>query len=252
MGRNSSQASSPDTASAEEKSSDPSPNIEAATRSNADNDGGEDESEAARLERLGRQRPEGLTRWQEIGFVFSVVMSQALSEIFINGFTILIPFAVKDLDIPPQSVTWPTSAFTVVVSGFMLPFGRLADIYGGFPVYIAGIAWLTIMALVISFSQNEIMLDFCRALQGLGPAAYLPAGMTLLGNWYRPGPRKNVIFSIYGSMAPLGFYIGMFFSGLMGQYSTWNAFFWVGTGIGSLTTVVAYCKCHWSYAWIHR
>ena len=41
----------------------------------------EGESERARIERLGRQRPEQLgSLWKEAGFVFSVVMSQALNE----------------------------------------------------------------------------------------------------------------------------------------------------------------------------
>ena len=202
----------------------------------------EGESERAALERLGRQRPEHLTAWQEIGFVFSIVMSQALNEVFISSFTILIPTVVQDLDIPAPAVIWPTNAFTIAVAACLIPFGRLADIHGGFWIYVGGLAWLTIMALVISFSPNEIMLDVCRALQGLGPAAYLPAGLTLLGNMYRPGPRKNIIFSIYGSMAPLGFYVGMFFAGLVGQYSNWPTFFWIWTGLSALTTVVAYCE----------
>ena len=202
----------------------------------------EGESERATLERLGRQRPENLSKWQEIGFVFSIVMSLALNEVFISSFTILIPNVVKDLDIPAPAVIWPTNAFTIVVAACLLPFGRLADIYGAFWMYVGGLTWLTILALVISFSPNETMLDVCRALQGLGPAAYLPAGLTLLGNMYRPGPRKNIIFSIYGSMAPLGFYVGIFFAGIVGQYSNWPTFFWIWTGLSALTTVVAYCK----------
>ena len=208
----------------------------------------EGESERAILERLGRQRPEQLTMWYEIGFVFSVIMSQALNEIFLSGFTILLPPLVEDLNIPPQSVTWPTNAYTIVIAAFLIPFGRVADMYGGFWVYTGGMAWVTIMALVISFAQNGMMLDICRALQGLGPAAYLPAGLTLLGNMYRPGPRKNIVFSLYGSVAALGFYVGMVFAGLIGQYSNWPAFFWIGTGISLLTTIVSYCKYHSTHA----
>jgi hypothetical protein len=36
---------------------------------------------------------------------------------------------------------------------------------------------------------------------------------------FRPGPRKNIIFSIYGAMAPLGFFIGILFGGIAGQYA---------------------------------
>lgn len=201
----------------------------------------EEESEQARIERLGRERPERLdSLWTEIGFCFSVVMSQLLTEYFVSGFTVLIPIVVEELNIPSVSTTWPASAFSLVVSSFLLPFGRLADIYGGFPVYLAGCAWTCVWSLVAGFAQNELMLDFCRALQGLGPAAYLPASLTLLGSMYRPGPRKNLVFSIYGAMAPLGFYIGIFFAGVSGQYAGWRWYFWIGAILTAMTAAIAY------------
>jgi len=79
--------------------------------------------------------------------------------------------------------------------------------YGGYPVFVAGFVWLTIWSLVAGFSTNEVMLNFCRALQGLGPGAFLPASVMILGSIYRPGPRKNLIFSIYGACAPMGFFV---------------------------------------------
>jgi MFS family permease len=201
----------------------------------------EGETEAARLERLGRQRPEKLTSlWREFGFVFSIAMSQVWTEYFVSGFIVLLPVVVDELDIPSASSTWPTSALSLVVSSFLLPFGRIADIYGGFPVYIAGCIWYCIWSLIAGFSTNELMLDFCRALQGLGPAAYLPASLTLLGSMYRPGPRKNLVFSIYGAMAALGFYVGIFFAGLTGQYIGWRWYFWIGSILVFVTTVIAY------------
>jgi MFS family permease len=201
----------------------------------------EGESEKARIERLGRQRPEKFgSAWQEIGFIFSVTMSQLLTEYFVSGFVVLVPTVTQALDIPATSATWPASAFSLVVSSFLIPFGRLADIYGGFPVYLAGIAWTALWALIGGFSQNELMLDFCRAIQGLGPAAYLPASLNLLGSVYRPGPRKNICFSVYGSMAPLGFFIGIFFAGVAGEYAGWRWYFFIGAILTFMTAIVAY------------
>lgn len=109
----------------------------------------EGESEAARIERLGRQRPEKFRSiWIEIAFVFSITVSQLLNEYFVSGFTILIPTVTSALDISPSATTWPASAFSLVVSAFLLPFGRVADIYGGYPVYVAGITWFAVLSLV--------------------------------------------------------------------------------------------------------
>lgn len=154
------------------------------------------DSEKARIKRLGRQRPPQLASlWQEIGFVFSITISQLLSEYFVSGFTILLPTIANALDIAASSQTWPASVFSLVIASFLLPFGRLGDIYGGYPVYIGGCAWYCVWSLIAGFSKGEVMLNICRAIQGLGPAAYLPAGLQLLGSMYRPGPRKNLIFA---------------------------------------------------------
>lgn len=121
--------------------------------------------------------------------------------------------------------------------------GRFADMYGGKSMYVLGMAWLTIWSLIGGFSQNELMLDFCRALQGLGPAAFLPSGMSLLGSLYRPGPRKNVVFCCYGACAAAGFFIGILFAGTAAQAkgADWRLYFWVGTALTFITAVSAFC-----------
>ena len=112
--------------------------------------------------------------------------------------------------------------------------------YGGYVVYMSGLAWFIIWSLIPGFSRTELMLDFCRALQGLGSAAFLPSGVMLIGSMYRPGPRKNLLFSMYGAAAPLGFFIGVFFAGLVGQFSRFGWYFWIGTLLSFSTLVPAY------------
>ncbi|KAH6715453.1 MFS multidrug transporter-like protein [Leptodontidium sp. MPI-SDFR-AT-0119] len=200
-----------------------------------------EESTEARLERLGRQRPEVFDSiWAEIGFIFSISMSQVLTEYFVSGFTVILPTLVQDLNIASASATWPASAFSLVVASLLLIFGRLADMYGGYPVYVAGFAWLTLWSLIAGFSTNDVMMNFCRALQGLGPAAYLPSSVMILGSIYRPGPRKNLVFSIYGACAAFGFFVGIFFAGVTAEYATWGWYFWIGTILGAITTVTSY------------
>jgi MFS family permease len=72
------------------------------------------------------------------------------------------------------------------------------------------------------------MLIICRALQGLGPAAFLPSGVMLLGSTYRPGPRKNLVFSLYGALSPVGFFAGIFSGGICTEYLSWKWYFWIG------------------------
>lgn len=83
------------------------------------------------------------------------------------------------------------------------------------------------------------MLTFCRALQGFGPAAFLPSGIMLLGSIYRPGPRKNLVFCLYGTFSPIGFFSGIFIGGLSGDRICWSWYFWTAAIVLALISLVA-------------
>ena len=216
------------------ESTEPSPDRDSSPESELE------ESLDARIHRLGRERPPTFkTVWTEIAFVFSICMSQILTEFFVSGFTVILPTLVRELDIPLSQQVWPATAFSLVIASTLLVFGRLGDMWGGYPVYLWGLAWLLTWSLIAGFSMNPLMLDLIRALQGFGAAAYLPTGVMLMGTVYRPGPRKNVVFAIYGTCAVLGFYIGIFIAGLVAQYLHWGWYFWIGTILSALTLTLA-------------
>ncbi|KAI8685286.1 MFS domain-containing protein [Fusarium keratoplasticum] len=202
-----------------------------------------DESLQTRIERLGRERPPIFTtRWSEIIFVFSISMSQFLTEYFVSGFTVILPTLIRELDIPQAASVWPATAFSLVIASTLLVFGRLGDMWGGYPVFMWGLAWLLTWSIIAGFSINPLMLDFCRALQGLGAAAFLPTGVMLMGSLYRPGPRKNLVFAVYGTSAVFGFFGGILMAGIVGQFTRWGFYFWIGailTAITLLTSVLS-------------
>lgn len=230
------------------------------------------ESEHARVERLGRERPPSFGSWySEYTLCFSVVMSQILAvcnpsylpeswttkeivlisgfqEYYISGFNVLLPTMITELDIPPSSTIWPSTALSLVVASTLLIFGRLADMFGAFALYVVGVLWLAISSIGAGFSQTWLMLVIFRALQGFALAAFLPSGVMVLGRIYRPGPRKNVVFSIYGACAVLGFYAGIFFSGLCGQFLGWRWYFYIGAMLSAVTTVSSYFTIPVDYA----
>jgi MFS family permease len=156
---------------------------------------------AADIERLGRERPAVFTSiWMELGFCTALLGSMFVAEYLISGFNILLPSLTLALDIPKQAETWPASVFSLVTGAFLLPAGRLADRYGGYIVFSSGLIWLLVWTVVAGCSQNYIMLIFCRALQGFGPAAFLPSGIMLLGSIVSFRPNPNDLKGIHANM----------------------------------------------------
>lgn len=203
-------------------------------------------SDSSELDKLGRARPEVFSsRWTELGFCVSILGSMMISEFLISGFNVVLPVLLEQTGIDASQKTWPSSIFSLVTGALLLPFGRLTDMYGCFPVYFGGLAWLLVSTVVLGFAQDLPLLLAARALQGVGAAAYLPAGMTLLGTTYRPGPRKNTIFSLYGGCAPFGFFTGIVVAGLCGEYTRWSWYAWIAAVLLlALCVLTAFCVPH--------
>lgn len=149
-------------------------------------------------------------------------------DYFISGFNTVLPSLSVDLSIPPDNRTWPSSVLSLVAAALLLPIGRLADMYGSYLVFNAGYAWFALWALAGGFASDSVTLIVCRAMQGLGAACLLPCGIALLGQVYRPGPRKNFVFAMYGAVCPIGFFLGLFVGGLSDQVLSWRWYFWLG------------------------
>ncbi|CEJ61892.1 hypothetical protein PMG11_10408 [Penicillium brasilianum] len=201
------------------------------------------------LENLGKERPHSFSGlWPELAFCFSIVMSQILAEFYISGSSVLLPTLVEELDIPAASTIWPTTALSLAITSTLLIFGRLIDMYGGYIIYNAGAIWLIFSSILCGVSQTWLMLVVCRALQGLALGALLPSGIMILGSTYRPGPRKNLVFSIYGACAALGFFAGFFVSGICGQYLSWRWYFFIGAILSAMMTASSLFYINCDYA----
>lgn len=165
-----------------------------------------------------------------------------------SGVNVILPKLIEEFNIPLAATVWPASALSLAVASTLMVFGRLSDMFGGYLVYVCGFLWTTIWSLICGFSQNMFMLIFCRALQGIGLAAFLPSGVMLLATVYRPGPRKNLVFSLYGACAVIGFFGGIFFAGICGEYLKWHWYFYVDAILCAVTTVSAYFSVPSDYA----
>ncbi|KAL6400250.1 putative drug resistance protein [Ilyonectria robusta] len=181
------------------------------------------------IEILGRQRPAVFSSWLvESGFVLAVVGSLMMSEYTISGFNIALPALAETLDMPESARTWPAAVPNLTTAALLLPFARLSERYGGRVVFLAGHMWLMAWSLVCGFSQNPTMLIVCRAMQGIGSSAFLPASLAVMGQIYRPGPRKNLVFSAYGAFGCIGFFFGVVMGAVAAESLGWRWYFWMG------------------------
>ncbi|KAH8659014.1 major facilitator superfamily domain-containing protein [Ilyonectria robusta] len=162
-----------------------------------------------------------------------------MTEHLVGGFHIILPELGVELDIPPAARIWLASVFSLVTGSLLLPAGRLSGMYGSYVTFNFGLIWFSIWCLIAGFSKNYILLIVCRTLAGIGSSVFLVGGLMLLGKIYRPGPRKNLIFAMYGAITPIGFFAGIFFGGISLQSLSWRWYFWLGSIILASVAVTA-------------
>ncbi|TKA33607.1 hypothetical protein B0A50_00443 [Salinomyces thailandicus] len=169
-------------------------------------------------------------------------MTQFLAEYLISGFALELPrlFSNK-VSVGPTSLGtfWPASLLTLVLSATLLIFARVSDLYGGYPSFMFGAAWLTIWTIIPAFCTSEIMIDVSRAMEGLALAAFMPSTFAMVATVYEDGPRKNFVIGLYSGCAPIGFFAGFLVAGALPDDKTYY-FFWIAAVLSFVTLIGAY------------
>jgi len=84
----------------------------------------------------------------------------------------------------PGQLSWFLAAYSMTVGTFILPAGRLGDLYGHKKFFVLGSVWFGVWSVIAGlsvFSGARVFFDFCRAMQGIGPAFMLPNAVAILG-----------------------------------------------------------------------
>lgn len=114
----------------------------------------------------------------------------------------------------PGDLSWLIAGYSLTVGTFILVGGRLGDLFGHKKLLIIGFSWYALWTLIAGLSaySNHVLFVFARVLQGIGPSMTLPCGLAMLGVTYAPGPRKDMVFAIFGATAPAGSILGSVFA----------------------------------------
>ncbi|EME46609.1 hypothetical protein DOTSEDRAFT_87128 [Dothistroma septosporum NZE10] len=181
-----------------------------------------------------------LSKARTISLVIVLTGAAFLNTLSVQACVIILPTIGTALNIPSARLQWVVSAYSLTFGCFLLLWGRLADVYGKRMIFIYGSAWFCIVTLVCPFIPNEIGFEIFRGLQGLGAAANVPTAIGILGVTFQPGKAKNYAFAMYSAGAPMGSVIGNMLGGVVGQYATWKAVFWVLAGLAAVITIAGH------------
>jgi EmrB/QacA subfamily drug resistance transporter len=143
----------------------------------------------------------------------------------------VLPVIARALQADVAAVEWVVAIYLLVVSGMVLIFGRLADIWGQRRVYLAGFGLFILGSLVCALAPVIGVLIAARAVQGLGAAMLTSSSPALLTNAF-PDSQRGRVLGLQATAVYVGLAIGPSLGGGLAQALGWGAVFFVNVPIG--------------------
>ena len=152
---------------------------------------------------------------------------------------VALPSIQADLAMSQDSLQWVVIAYGLMLGGFLMLGGRLADVVGRKRVLISGLAIFTAASMLAGLAESADLLIASRALQGFGAAMIPPAALSILAVTFEEGAARNRALGLYGAVAGISATVGVIASGLLTDGPGWRAIFLLNVPIGIALIVMA-------------
>ena len=133
--------------------------------------------------------------------------------------------------------TWVITIY-IITSAITIPIiGKLTDMYGRKPFYIAGIVIFTIASFLSGLSQSMMQLIIFRGIQGIGAGAMIANAFTVIADIFPPAERgkyQGIISAVFGLSAIIGPSLGGFITDTI----SWHWIFFVNVPIGIVVVIL--------------
>ncbi len=175
-----------------------------------------------------------------------MTMSSFLTPLALAAVNVALPSIGKEFSMDALSLGWIATAYLLSAAIFIVPSGRLADIYGRKKLFLIGLIVFTAASFFMGIAGSPATIIFFRVIQGIGGSALFSINVAILSSVYPPGERGKVL-GIVTAAVYLGLSCGPFVGGVLTQHLGWRSIFFLNVPFGVIMagSVVWKLKGEW-------
>ena len=174
-------------------------------------------------------------------------LSSFITPFMISSINIALPVIGKEFQVDAVLLSWVATAYLLAAAVSLVPFGKLADIYGRKKVYMIGMSLFTFTSFLSAVSISAPMLIVFRIFQGAGSAMVFATGIAILTSVYPPEERGKVL-GIAVAAVYIGLSCGPFFGGFLTQHFSWRSIFLINIPFGVIILLLIFLKLKGEWA----
>jgi len=175
------------------------------------------------------------------------IITSFITPFMVAAINIALPAIGSEFMTDAILLSWVPTSFLLASAIFVVPFGRIADIYGMKKIFTYGMIIFTISSFLCAIAPSAISLIGFRVIQGIGGAMLFVTGLTIITSVYSPQERGKVIGFTIGSVY-IGLSLGPTLGGIMTQYLGWRSLFYLMLPLGILVIALTLWKLKGEWA----
>ena len=130
-----------------------------------------------------------------------------------------------------QHLSWVVTSFIVASTVSAPLYGKLSDLYGRKPAFVASITIFLAGSALCGFAGSMSQLIAFRAVQGLGAGGLIVLAQTVIGDLVSPRERgryQGMFAAVFAACSVAGPLLG----GIITEYASWRWIFYVNLPVG--------------------
>jgi EmrB/QacA subfamily drug resistance transporter len=182
-------------------------------------------------------REERANKWVVLALSATATFMTTLDSSIVN---IGLPSIARTFGVPlAGQIEWAVIGYLVVIAAVLLTMGRLADMRGRKPLFLAGVAVFTLGSALCGAAPSLGALIAARCFQGLGAAAILSVNVAMITRAF-PATERGRALGTNMILLALGVSVGPTAGGILTQALSWRWIFYVNLPIGALVILAAW------------
>ncbi|MFI9505822.1 MDR family MFS transporter [Nocardia sp. NPDC052566] len=184
----------------------------------------------------------GFTHRQILTILSGLMLGMLLAALDQTIVSTAIRTIADDLD-GYSMQAWATTAYLITATLATPLYGKLSDMFGRKPFFMAAITIFVIGSLLCTMAQSMYQLAAFRAFQGLGAGGLMSLALTILGDIVGPRERakyQGYFLAVFGTSSVVGPVLGGVLAGqetILGV-SGWRWVFLVNVPVGLIALAV--------------
>ncbi len=148
-----------------------------------------------------------------------------------------LPTIVGDLG-GVDHMLWVTTAYVLASTCMMPVYGKVGDLVGRKPLFIAALALFTLGSLVCAVGGSMAALIAGRAVQGLGGGGLMILSQAIIADVV-PARQRGMYMGVMGSVFAVSMIVGPLLGGWFTEVVGWRYIFWLNVPITLAAIVLA-------------